>query len=102
VSAADLAIAEAVIGAAKALCEERFSTYADQRRLPTPPLVNLLRDVGREGERAHVRDRALLEVLGFPRAAAAGPEGPTAKDVWQHLIEATLGDAAEHISRARA
>jgi len=100
--AADLAIIEAVIAAAKSLCEERFSTYADQRRLPTAPLANLLRDVGREGERARVPDSALLDVLGFPRAAAAVAGGPSVKDVWQHLIEATLGDAPEHIlTRAR-
>jgi gamma-glutamyl:cysteine ligase YbdK (ATP-grasp superfamily) len=100
--AADLAIAEAVIGAAKALCEERFSTYADQRRLQTTMLASLLRDVARDGERARVRDAGLLDVLGFPSAAAGAPEGPTAKDVWRHLIDVTLGDAAEQIlTRAR-
>jgi gamma-glutamyl:cysteine ligase YbdK (ATP-grasp superfamily) len=97
--AADLAIAEAVIAAAKALCDERLSSYADQRRLPLAPLAELLRDVIRGGERAIVRDAGLLAVLGFPSHAS---DEPTAKDVWEHLIETTLGDGpAQLLTRAR-
>ena len=97
--AADLAIASAVIAAAKALCDERLSSYADQRRLPTAPLAELLRDVIRCGERATVRDSGLLAVLGFPGRAS---DEPTVKDVWGHLIETTLGEAPEHLlTRAR-
>ncbi len=97
--AADLAIAQAVISSVQSLCAERFSSYADQRRLPTPPLAALLGDVIRNGERARVSDPALLAVLGFPGGAS---DTPTAGDVWAHLIETTLGDAPEHLlNRAR-
>ncbi len=97
--AADLAIAEAVIAAVQALYHEQFSTYADQRRLPEPPLADLLRDVARSGERAVVSDPRLLDVLGFPGRTT---DAPKAGEVWTHLIEATLGDSAEHLlSRAR-
>jgi gamma-glutamyl:cysteine ligase YbdK (ATP-grasp superfamily) len=97
--AADLAIADAVIATAKALCDERLSSYADQRRLATAPLAELLRDVIRGGERAIVRDAGLLAVLGFPGHAS---DAPTAKDVWEHLIETTLDDGpAQLLTRAR-
>jgi gamma-glutamyl:cysteine ligase YbdK (ATP-grasp superfamily) len=95
--AADLAIAEAVVAAARALCEERSSSYADQCRLETPRLANLLREVGRDGERARVHDTRLLGVLGFRGRAPA-----SAGDVWAQLIEANVGDAAEALlTRAR-
>ena len=97
--AADVAIAQAVIAVVRALCDERLSSYTEQCKLATPPLANLLRDVIRDAERARVRDAALLHVLGFPGRAS---DAPTASDVWQHLIETTLGDAPEHlITRAR-
>jgi len=92
--AADLAIAEALIAAVKALCDEELSSYADQRRLPTAPLADLLRDVARTGEQTPVRDTALLRVLGFPGSA---PGEPTAADVWRHLIETTLPDGPEQL-----
>ncbi len=97
--AVDLAIAQAVVAVAKALCDEELSSYADQRHLPTAPLADLLRDVIRDGERALVRDASLLAVLGFPRSVS---DEPTARDVWEHLIQATLGDRSDHLlTRAR-
>lgn len=97
--AADLAIAEALIAVVQALYHEELSSYADQCRLATPPLANLLRDVSRAGERAIVPDAALLRVLGF---AGLASDEPRASDVWRHLIDATLGDTAAHLlTRAR-
>ena len=97
--AADLAIASAVIAAAQALCEEELSSHAEQRSLPTAALAELLRDVIRNGERAQVRDPAILRVLGFPGRAS---DEPTARDVWENLIETTLGERPDHLlTRAR-
>jgi gamma-glutamyl:cysteine ligase YbdK (ATP-grasp superfamily) len=97
--AADLAIATAVIAVLRALCDESLSRYTAQCKLATPALASVLRDVTRDADRAVVRDPELLKVLGFPGRAS---DAPTASDVWQHLIETTLGDAPEHLlTRAR-
>jgi carboxylate-amine ligase len=97
--AADLAIAQAVIAVLRALCDETLSRYTAQCKLATPALATVLGDVIRDADRAIVRDAELLKVLGFPGRAA---DAPTASDLWQHLIETTLGDAPEHmLTRAR-
>jgi carboxylate-amine ligase len=97
--AADVAIAQAVIAATQALCNEELSSHAAQCKLATAPLADLLRAVIRDGERAQIRDKALLRVLGFPRDAS---DEPTARDVWEHLIETTVGLRPDHLlTRAR-
>lgn len=97
--AADLAIAQAVIAATRALCDEQLSSYTAQCKLATAPLADLLRAVIRDGERAQIRDKAILRVLGFPRD---GSDEPTARDLWEHLIESTLGERPDHLlTRAR-
>lgn len=97
--AADLAIAHAVIATTQALCNVEPSSYAAQRKLPTAALADLLRDVIRNGERAQIRDKAILRALRFPGSAS---DEPTARDVWEHLIETTLGERPDHLlTRAR-
>jgi glutamate---cysteine ligase / carboxylate-amine ligase len=82
---ADLAIAAATIAVVRALVEGRLASEADQRRYPTEPLAELLRETGARGERAQVCDAGYLELLG------AGALGPLpARDLWRHLIETTL------------
>ncbi len=97
--AADLAIAQAVVSAVQGLCAGELSSRADQERLSADALSAIAHDVIRNGERAQIRDKQFLRALGFPREVS---DEPTARDLWSHLIEATLGDRPDHLlTRAR-
>jgi len=78
---ADLAIVALIVHAVRELVEERHSTSAAQRALPTDLLHHLLRACITDGERAMVTDRALLRVLGLPSAPMS------AGGVWARLAD---------------
>ncbi len=82
---ADVAIGAAVIGALRALVEERSCTLAVQQAWAAEPLACILDSTTRDGDRALITDRAYLDTLGFPDPAPCA-----AGEVWAHLIETCL------------
>ena len=83
--AADLAIAAAVIRVVRALALGELAGERAQRRWQPGPLAAILGDTTQAAERALVRDRAYLDLFGFPGSGLA-----TARELWWHLIERTL------------
>jgi gamma-glutamyl:cysteine ligase YbdK (ATP-grasp superfamily) len=81
---ADLAIAALVVGAVRALVEERWSPLAAQQLWPVPPLEEILLATIREGEAAVIDDPAYLAVFGYPAKRCRAGE------LWRHLAEAVL------------
>jgi len=89
----DVAIAAAVVTAAKLLYLERWSTLSQQQALSTAALLSILRTCTREAEQAIVDERSFLELLGItvPRCTAA--------EVWAHILGGrTAADAWWHPS----
>jgi len=86
---ADLAIAALVVGAARALVEERWSPLAAQQLWPVPPLEEILLSAIREGEGAVIDDRAYLAAFGYPAGRCRTGE------LWRHLAREVLSDGAE-------
>lgn len=70
----DVAIADAIVEILRALVDERISSSAAQRAVPTEALAQLLRGVVREGAAARTRDAATLRALGWSggESASAG------------------------------
>jgi gamma-glutamyl:cysteine ligase YbdK (ATP-grasp superfamily) len=90
---ADLAIAWAVSGTLRALCDPDPAHQARLRALDTAPLADLLARTTARAERASVDDADLLRALGLDGAAR------TAGEVWRALFERHLArdcDGAEH------
>lgn len=83
---ADLAVAAAAAGAARALVEERLSPRADQERLDEADLEGLLLLCAREGSGALLRDDRWLRTLGWD-----GRVPCRARDLWGHLLESGRG-----------
>jgi gamma-glutamyl:cysteine ligase YbdK (ATP-grasp superfamily) len=75
--AADLAVLTAVTHALRGLADGDGEA---QRRWGVEPLARLFQDVVREGDRAVIRDREYLALLGLHASSA------TAGEVWQHLV----------------
>lgn len=86
--AADVACAAAIIGALKALCEERWADLASLRAWDTGRLAGLLTLVERDAEHTRIGDRSYLRTLGLPRGEAR------AARLWEHLIETAAADGA--------
>ncbi len=84
----DFAIAALVVEATKALAHERWAPLDDLARLPTEDLAGTYLAVTRDAERTPVQQRGLLRALGLPPAAT------TAQQVWRHLADTLLPDAA--------
>lgn len=83
---ADLAIVALIVGAVRALAEERWTASKDLDRIETTSLVALFRDTIRDGGDATVIDRALLGALG-----SRGGE-TTAARLWQELADRVAPD----------
>jgi gamma-glutamyl:cysteine ligase YbdK (ATP-grasp superfamily) len=92
--AVDLAIARAVIAALRAMVEERFSSRAEQRAWPIDPLAAIFDATVRDADRTRIDDSAYLRALGFPGGRAC-----EARELWSHLLEATLGGDADRAER---
>ncbi len=89
--AADLAVAALVVETVRALCEERWSPYADQRRPSAQRLAPLFRSTLAHGERAKIDDEEVLALFGVEGAVSAG-------EFWRHVrrqLEADGVDFAE-------
>ena len=86
---ADVAIAAAVTGCLKALCEPDLARQERLRALETPRLARLLRATIRDGERAWIDDADYLIALGQderPRQAA---------ELWSTLIDRDVRSQTE-------
>ena len=81
----DIAVCAAVIGAVRALVEERWSDTARQRRWDERELESILLDAIRDGDHAVIESRPLLEGFGYPERGAA-----RLGELWQHLVEELL------------
>ncbi|MDK2970709.1 MAG: glutamate---cysteine ligase / carboxylate-amine ligase [Candidatus Sumerlaeota bacterium] len=87
---ADLAIVALVVAVVRALVEERWSSYADQKNANTPALIQLLNETVKRGEEAIVPDAHYLKLFGMDLAWDA-----TAEEVWNHLAQ-SVEVADEH------
>lgn len=93
---ADLAVAALITAALKAICEERWLPLAALQAMDTQWLADLFVRVIRDADETPVNDPHYLRALGM------APSTVTARQVWQHLSEACLGDDAldPDVSRA--
>ena len=82
--AADLALSRLVVAAVRALVDERWSSWEQQRRVPQSPLVELFRGTIRDGENARVWDPAVLGLFGGTGAVVR------AADIWSRLADELL------------
>ena len=78
---ADVAVAAAVVAAARALTAETDAPLDVQQQWPEDLLADLLLDVVRDGEQAHVHDPDYLRMFGI-RARAR-----TAGEAWREICE---------------
>ncbi|GIW71777.1 MAG: glutamate--cysteine ligase [Planctomycetota bacterium] len=82
---ADLAIAELVVRVLRALVEQRWVEFGEQRRWPVERLVPIFLACVREAEQARIDDVEYLRVFGLQSA-----RGVRAGELWQHLAELVL------------
>ncbi len=86
---ADLGLCTLVVAVVRALVDERWEDWAEQRTWSERRLAAILGDTIRDGEEAVVDDVAYLEMFGLPLAEV------TADELWAHLADETLrGDDA--------
>ena len=83
---ADLAITAAATAVVQALYEAPF---VPQQAIATDALAQIMLDCVRNAEQAVIRDAQYLGLLGFPGQRCE------ARELWRHLIEATVSDAPE-------
>jgi gamma-glutamyl:cysteine ligase YbdK (ATP-grasp superfamily) len=82
---ADVSVAWALACVIRALCEERWSTTAEQRAFATGPLAALLQDAIRRGPGARVEDAAYARVMGWRRGGL-----PTLGELRDSLLESAV------------
>ena len=83
---ADLAIAALIVELVRAVIDERWMSYDDQRRVATQPLHGVLLDTIRYADRTRIRERAVLDAFGIPQGMA------WAADLWLSLLEQVMPD----------
>jgi gamma-glutamyl:cysteine ligase YbdK (ATP-grasp superfamily) len=88
--AADLAVAAAVIAAARMLAGNALALQDEQRRWPEQRLAEILTATVRDADRAVITDKEYLDLFRFP-----GQAGCTVNDLWRHLIETAVTQQAE-------
>lgn len=81
----DLAIAAAVIAVLEALVKERWIDLEAQKSWPTERLAEIFLATVARAERARVDDPEFLRAFGW-----RGPAGPTAADLWRHLLDEVM------------
>ncbi len=79
--AADIAICEAIVSVLKLLVSQRWTSYAEQQRVATEPLAQLLDTTVRQAERAEVESPAILRQFGLEGTQQ------TAQSIWQFLVD---------------
>ncbi len=93
---ADLAVAAAVFGAARALAEERFAPLSDMQAWSGMHLFPTLLDCAQGGSRTSMANEDYVRALGWPGAVPC-----TAGDLWSHLVEATFAPAGSRLPGPR-
>lgn len=83
---ADLAIAALIVEVVKAVVDERWTSYEDQKKLKTEMLHGVLLDTIRYADRTRLRERALLDSLGMSHSLV------WASDLWMSLLEQVMPD----------
>ncbi len=83
---ADLAIAALVIEVVRAMVDERWMSYEDQKKIKTEPLHSVLLDTIRYADRTRIREQALLNALGIQQGMV------WAADLWTSLLEQVMPD----------
>ncbi len=97
--AADVAICAAIVAVLRALVEERWTSWADQKAWTIERLAPIFQSTVRDGEQATISDVAYLKALGCDAGPKGSPAGPqTAGQLWRRLLERTaalesIGDA---------
>lgn len=86
--AADLAIVASVVEVVRALVEERWETYCDQRAWPTERLADIFLDCVRTSDRTVISDMGFLHALGWSGGPCA------ARDLWRHLYDTVMPGAS--------
>ena len=81
---ADIAIAALIIELVRALVDERWMSYAEQKKVKTDPLHSVLLDTIRYADRTRIRDRPLLEAFGVDQSMV------WASDLWLSLLEQVM------------
>lgn len=84
--AGDLAVLAAIVAVLKALTEERWSNWTDQKAWEVAPLERIFLDTVVHGESAEIVDRDYMAAFGYD-----GRDRCTAADLWRHLVEAVPG-----------
>lgn len=83
---ADLAIAALVIEVVRALVDERWMSYEQQKLAKTELLHGVLLDTIRYADRTRLRERAVLDAFGMQQSLV------WASDLWMWLLEQVMPD----------
>lgn len=78
---ADMAVVAATAGAVRALVEERWAPFAEQKGWPTAQLAELLFDAIARGPAAVIEDASFLKAFDIPGARC------TLGEFWQYLVD---------------
>lgn len=81
---ADLAIAALIIELVKAVIDERWMSYEDQKRVATEPLHGVLLETIRSADYARIRQPDVLRAFGVSGSAT------WASDLWCSLLEQVM------------
>jgi gamma-glutamyl:cysteine ligase YbdK (ATP-grasp superfamily) len=94
---ADVAIHAAIVAVLQSLVRERWSSSADQRRMPTDELAVILDATIRDASWARITNPDYLELLGLSPSRI--DEGITAADIWIDLLyDCRFLDASNPVS----
>jgi len=83
---ADLAIAALIIELVRAITDERWMSYEEQKRVKTDPLHSVLLDTIRYADRARIHERAVLRAFGVKQNMI------WAANLWMSLLEQVMPD----------
>jgi gamma-glutamyl:cysteine ligase YbdK (ATP-grasp superfamily) len=85
---ADMALAALIVAVLRALVDERWMGYEEQRRVATEALYEVFAETVRHAERARIGERALLDALGVARPSLSAGE------LWSELFESLIAEDA--------
>lgn len=93
---ADLALTALVVATVRALVEERWCSFEQQKRVEVEPLHRALLDTIRYAERTRISEAPLLRAFGFSQSLA------WAGDMWASIQEQVLPDHPEFTPTIRS
>ncbi len=85
---ADIAICHAIACVLQAICQQRWTDTAAQQSIDTALLARILSQTTRMAEQAVLQDVQYLAQFGYPESCC------TARELWHHLLDQTLGIAS--------